>query len=117
MLGTQWLQKALPSVKLETGKLSWALGCEGQETRKGKPVRKITATQMLELALGNPFLHSSRKQRQQQTRRGPGLQAATFPLGMWYEEGQWWGQLPISRTKPVPFTCRSKLAVNKICGW
>ena len=44
MLGTQWLQKALPSVKLETEKLSWALGCEGQETRKGKPGRKITAT-------------------------------------------------------------------------
>lgn len=54
--------------------------------------------------------------------KGPGLQAASFPMGMWCGEGPWWGRLPerdqeqpISRTKPMPFTCRSKLALNKMC--
>ena len=46
MLGTQWLQKALPSVKLETEKLSWALGCEGQETRKEGEARKENNSHM-----------------------------------------------------------------------
>lgn len=110
---SSWKQESFP------GPLDFR---EGQETKKGKLVRKITATQKPALASGNPFFRSSRKHRKQQTRRGSGLQAASFPMGMRCGEGQWWGRLPesdqeqpISRTKPVPFTCRSKLALNKMC--
>lgn len=85
---SSWKQESFP------GPLDFR---EGQETRKGKLVRKITATQKPALASGNPFFRSSRKHRKQQTRRGSGLQAASFPMGMRCGEGQMVG--PAARVR------------------
>lgn len=101
-VGNPVATKGIAKCHAENRKAFLGPGCEGQGTMKGKPVRKITATQKPVLAWGNPFYGSSRKHRKQQVGSGPGLHATSLPICMWCREGQWWGRLP-DRGQNSPF--------------